>query len=189
MKFYPEKCKVVSVISKINRLSYIRLLPMSRFYYTVEGIILNYESQEKDLGVIVNDNLTWNDHHAFIINKASQMLGLIKRTCHFVFNSIRKRTLYMAMVRSQFEHCTSIWRPVSETELQKFESIQKNAIKWILNEGYTSYSDKETYLRKCKEVDILPIYKKFDLNDLIFFCKIINGYVQVKLYLQVRWRI
>ena len=181
MKFHPEKCKIVSVISKINRLSYIRLLPMSRFYYTVEGIILNYESQEKDLGVIVNDNLTWNDHHAFIINKALQMLGLNKRTCHFVVNSIRKRTLYMAMVRSQFEHCSSIWRPVSETELQKFESIQKNAIKWILNEGYTSYSDKETYLRKCKEVGILPIYKKFDLNDLIFFYKIINGYVQVKL--------
>ena len=44
MKFHPEKCKVVSVISKINRLSYITLLPMSRFYYTAEGIILNYVS-------------------------------------------------------------------------------------------------------------------------------------------------
>ena len=49
------------------------------------------------------------------------------------------------------------------------------------DEGYTSYSGKETYLRKCKKVDILPIYKKFDLNDLIFFYKIINAYVQVKL--------
>ena len=109
------------------------------------------------------------------------MLGLIKRKCHFVVNSILKRTLYMAMVRSQFEHCLIIWRSVSETKCQKFESIQTNGIKWILNEGYISYSDKETYLRKCKEVDMLPIYKKFDLNDLILFHKIINGYVQVKL--------
>ena len=67
-----------------------------------------------------------------IINKASPMLGLIKRTCHFVVNSIRKRTLYMTMIRSQFEHCLIKWRPVSETEFQKFESMQRNDIKWIL---------------------------------------------------------
>ena len=108
---------------------------MSRFYYTLEGIILNYESQEQDLGVIVNksqeqdlgvivnENLTWNNHHACIIDKTSQMLGLIKRTCHFLVNKIRKRTLYMAMSRSKFEHC-----PVSETELHKFETIQKTAL-------------------------------------------------------------
>ena len=30
-------------------------------------------------------------------------------------------------------------------------------------------------------VNILPISKKFDLNDLIFFYKIINGYIQIEL--------
>ena len=85
------------------------------------------------------------------------------------------------MVRSQFEHCSIIWRPVSDTQLQKFESLQKNGIKWILNESCFSYADKEMYLRKCKDINILPINKKFDLNDLMFFYKIIDGYVQIKL--------
>ena len=61
------------------------------------------------------------------------------------------------MVRSQFEHCSIIWRPVSDTQLQKFESLQKNGIKWILNESCFSYADKEIYLRKCKDINILPI--------------------------------
>ena len=63
---------------------------MSRFNYTLNDKILDYVTQQKDLGVIVNENLTWCDYHLYLINKAAQMLGLIKRTCHFVINSIQK---------------------------------------------------------------------------------------------------
>ena len=93
MKFHPAKCKVVSVVSKINRLSFLRLLPMARFNYTLNDKILDYVTQQENLGVIINENLTWCDHHLYLINKAAQMLGLIKRTCLFVINCIRKRTL------------------------------------------------------------------------------------------------
>ena len=109
------------------------------------------------------------------------MFGLIKRTCHFVINSTRKRTLYLALIRSHFEHCSIIRRPALDTHLDRFESLQKNTIKWILNENFVSYSDKEIYLKKCKHENLLPINKKFDLNDLIFFYKIIDRYIKVKL--------
>ena len=45
-------------------------------------------------------------------------------------------------------------------------------IKWTLNEEFTSYSDQALYYTKCKQVNILPISKRFDLNDLLFFHKI-----------------
>ena len=111
------------------------------------------------------------------------MLGLIKRTCHFLVHSKRKRTLYLTMVRSQFEYCSIIWCPVTASGLVKFEAVQKNAIKWILNEEFTSYSDYDTYLQKCKEVNILPISKHFDLTDLCYFQfhKIVNCLVPTKL--------
>ena len=129
----------------------------------------------------MNNNFSWNNQHDQVISKASQMLGLTKQTCHFVVSNHRKRTLYLAMVKSQFQHCSAIWRPVTLTQISRFESVQKNAIKWILNEESISYSDHETYIKKCKEINILPISKKFDLNDLVFFHKIINGYVDTKL--------
>ena len=85
------------------------------------------------------------------------------------------------MVRSQFEHCSIIWCPVTASGLAKFEAVQEISIKWILNEEFTSYSDNDTYLQKCMEVNILPISKHFDLADLCCFHKIVNSLVPTTL--------
>ena len=53
------------------------------------------------------------------------------------------RTLYLPMIRSQFEHCSVIWCLVTASKLTDFEVIQKKAIKWILNEDFSSYSNCE----------------------------------------------
>ena len=183
MRFNPSKCKVVSINSKSSHcnLEYLSLLPLSRFNYTLGDNILDYEANERDLGVIMNYSFTWDEHHNKVINKASQMLGLTKRTCHFLISSQRKRTLYLAMVRSQFQHCSVIWRPVTSSQIHKFEAIQKNAVKWILNEEFLNYFDYETYINKCRKINLLPISKMFDLNDLILFHKIVFEYTPIKL--------
>ena len=85
MRFHPDKCKVVSIASNCNRLSYLRLLPISRFSYALGNTILDYEINEIDLGATISDQFTWSDRQLKIITKASQMLGLIKRTCHFLY--------------------------------------------------------------------------------------------------------
>ena len=90
MRFHPNKCKVISIISNRNRLAY--LLPCSRFSYSINNVIHNYEKSEVDLGVTINDQFTWSDQQQKVTTKASQMLGVIKRTCHFLINSKRKRT-------------------------------------------------------------------------------------------------
>ena len=128
MRFHPEKCKVVTINSNRNRLAYLSLSPCSRFSYAINNVILNYEKSEVDLGVTINDLFTWSDHHQKVTTKASQMLGLMKRTCHFLVNSKRKRTLYLSMVRSQFEHCLIIWCPVIASKLNDFEVIQKTQL-------------------------------------------------------------
>ena len=51
----------------------------------------------------------------------------------------------------------------------------------LLNEEFTSYSDYDTYLQKCMEVNILPISKHFDLTDLCYFHKIVNCLVPTTL--------
>ena len=43
--------------------------------------------------------------------------------------------------------------------------------KWILNETYSRYSERE-YLNKQKALDILPLDLKFELNDMVLFHKI-----------------
>ena len=184
MKFHPMKCKVISIHSKPSPLA---ILPFVGFHYHLGESLLDYAENEKDLGVIVNTRLNFNDQQENLISKASQQFGLVKRTCNFVNDIRRRRVLYLTLIRSQFEHCSPIWRPCYETMLEKFENFQKKCIKWILSEEELSYRYGDTYIRKCKQVRILPLRLRFKLNDLILFHKIINGLVPISLPGYLEW--
>ena len=126
MKFHPDKCKVVSIKASSNsndNLLYILLF--ANFNNNIGDAVINYETSEKDLGVMINNEFTWHEHQQLILTNASQFFGLTKRTCHFVTNPNRKRTLYLTLVRSMFEHCSPIWRPVESINIDKFERLQK----------------------------------------------------------------
>ena len=96
------------------------------------------------------------------------MLGITKRTCHFIIEPRKRRSLYLSLVRSQFEHCSSIWRPNTETEILMFEKLQKKAIKWIYGEQNHHY-DQETYVNRCMQTQIIPMLKFFP--GQLAFCK------------------
>ena len=178
MKFHPQKCKVVSVHSKPSPLS---MLPFVTSHYHLGNNLLAYADSEKDLGILINKKLNFNEHCEQILSKANQKYGLLRRTCNFVNDTQRKRILYLTLVRSQFEHCSQIWNPQSETMLAKFEAIQKKCIKWILSEEELSYRSHDVYIRKCKQVKILPLRQRFKVSDLVLFHKIFNKLISEKL--------
>ena len=125
--------------------------------------------------------LNWAEQCNRLCSKASQKLGLVRRNCYFVNDTAKARSLYIALVRSLFESCCIIWRPTNQTLSDKIERIQKRAIKWILSEEAISYSSWEVYIRKCKEVNLLPMTLRFDLNDILFLHKVIYGLKPVSL--------
>ena len=64
--------------------------------------------------------------------------------------------------------------------MRKIEGMQKRALKWVFGEENISYSCKSFYWQKCKEINVLPMYYRFEFTDLILFHKILHGLVQVK---------
>ena len=175
MKFHPDKCKIVTIK---HRPSPLAMLPFVAYHYQLAVTLLSCADSEKDLGVHVNKSFNFNEHCENILTKANQKFGVLKRSCHFVTHSNRRRVLYLALVRSQFEHCSPVWtmeghwRPCSSTLMNKFEVFQKKCLKWILSEQELSYSN-EDYIRKCKQVNILPLFCRFNLNDMNLFHKIV----------------
>ena len=104
----------------------------SKFFYSLNDKIIDYTCEERDLGIVVNPKFNFEGHRQAIITKAYQFLGLTKRSCFFVNDKRRKRSLYLvslylvslylvslylAMVRSQFEHCLVIWAPKLQREI------------------------------------------------------------------------
>ena len=139
MKFHPDKCKVLSINGNSFLNNLLHTLPFSKYSYSIGNNIIDYTQDQKDQDML--------------LHKASQMLGLTKRICHFVTSPKSKRTLYLTLVRSLFEHVSITWRPATLTRIHLFERLQKNSIKWILNEQFLSYADEETYTSKCKQLN------------------------------------
>ena len=120
-----------------------------------------------------------------LYSKANQKFGLLKRTCHFVNNPKMRKSLYLAIVRSIFEHCPYIWKPSSMLTIDKLENLQKRALKWILHGEYYftchSYTANQLYYIHCKQNQILPIKFRFLFHDLILLHSIVYGYSFCKL--------
>ena len=173
MSFHPSKCKVLPIFLRSN-------MSFPSFTYHLNNSPLNFVDVEKDLGVDITPRLSWNSQCDRLYNKACQQLGIVRRNGHIVTDPKCRRALYLSLVRSQFENCSIVWRPTSSSLTNKLESLQKRAIKWILSEEGHSYSP-ELYVQKCKFLDILPLSSKFDLNDLLFFHKVVNDLVPISL--------
>ena len=130
MQFNFDKCKVVRVTYKCT--TYI--LPFYEFYYALNGKLLDYEINEKYLGVFIHNKLSWKAHCAFLISKANNQLGLVKRSCYFIKETDQRRALYLTLVRSIFNHCSQVWSPQDIKSLDGFNQLQRRAVKWIFKE-------------------------------------------------------
>ena len=77
LKFHPNKCKVMSVANK-------SVDKGTKHYhlYNNDGnrIGLEQSDREKDIGVFVDENLSFNKHIQNQVNKANSIMGLIRRT-------------------------------------------------------------------------------------------------------------
>ena len=103
--FNANKCKVLHIGNNNPRFDY----EMTDKNYNKDNIKI--VDHEKDLGVIFQENLKFDLHISFVVNKANRILGLIKRS--FVF--IDKSTflcLYKSLVRSHLDYGDLIWFPV-----------------------------------------------------------------------------
>ena len=110
MRFHPKKCKAVTVTSRAIESCVWNVFPFQSFYYALNGIELDVEESEKDLGVLVTSKIDWEENVLALCTKASSRLGVMKRTLHFVRDRKQKRAFYLSLVRSLFEHCSVAWR-------------------------------------------------------------------------------
>ena len=122
-----------------------------------------WSTSDRDLGIIMSHDLSWKNHHDFILSKAYRFLGLLRRTFSTVDCNQAKKILYLSLVRSQLMYCSPIWRPQFLKDIQRFENIQRRATKFITNDYSSSYKSRLVSLH------MLPFMMQFELNDILFF--------------------
>ena len=149
IRFNASKCKALTITRKKSPLDFI---------YKLDNLELERVSTEKDVGVNITNSLTWNTHIHAITAKANKLLGLLKRTCPLLNDVSARRSLYLALVKSQLSYATQVWSPDKIALKTQIERVQRRATRWILKQrvGVMSYRDRLLTLK------LLPL--TFDLR-------------------------
>ena len=159
MQFNAKKCKVL-------RVARIRSID-DRDYY-LGWIKLDRVDVEKDLGVLVSHNLSWNNHVDLISSKAQRVINVLHRTCRDINDISTKKLLYIAWVRSRLEYASVVWSPHTKRNINNLEQVQSRATRFILVTDYSEYE-------RLSKLNLLPLKYRREISDLVFFFKCLKN--------------
>jgi ribonuclease P/MRP protein subunit RPP40 len=172
MQMSIEKCLCLRITNKKHH------LPNMSDNYTLQTTSLSWSTEVRDLGVLIDDKLTFNNHVSYIVHKAHVRAGLILRS----FSSRNISLLikaYLTYVRPMLEYCSSVWSPYTLTNINQLESVQRSFTRKLYGLLGFSYSERllildlESLQQRRLECDLITLYKlihgQFTINSDKFF--------------------
>ena len=157
MDFNINKCKVLNVGSKNEKFSYM-----------MNDERLDNVNKEKDLGIIISDDLKPSQQCSEAVKKANKLVGFIGRAFEFKSeNNIL--TLYNSLVRPHLEYCVQFWSPYYRKDIEKLERVQRRVTKMIPRLRNKPYEERLAAL------NLFSLPKRRLRGDLIQVFKIIKG--------------
>ena len=123
MTLNPNKCSVITFSRK--------KMPI-RFDYQLEGNAIERVSCIKDLGVHLDEQLTFKQHVTYIVAKASRCLGFVMRIAKSFSDIFCLKSLYCSLVRSTLEYCSVVWSPYYLNGVHRIETVQRRFVRFAL---------------------------------------------------------
>ena len=77
----------------------------------------------KYLGLVVDENLSWDEHFEYISKKISRNIRIIKHM-RTILPHEPLITLYMTQVEPHFRYCGTVWGQCNETLKDRLQTLQ-----------------------------------------------------------------
>jgi len=138
-------------------------------------IVINTCEEEKDLGVTFDANLSFDPHILRVVNKANQMVGIIRRAFTFLDRDTFLK-LFKAFIRPHLEYASVVWCPYLKRQSVMIEKVQRRATK-LLTECHNM-----TYEERLKYLNLHSLKGRRIRGDLIQMFKIFHGIVDVDVH-------
>lgn len=166
MTLNAAKCKVLTLSLRRDRVTGA---------YKLGGETLERVTEMRDLGVMLDEKLTFANHVECVARKANRALGLLIRSFQTgkhgkTFYSCDSRaiiTAYCANVRSILEYGSVIWCGAADTHLARLESIQNKFMMWLCCRcRITDVPLRYDALQR--RFGLVPLSKRREHHDLMF---------------------
>ena len=93
---------------------------------------LNMITNDKVLGIIIDNNLTWSQHVDKVCKKITTNLWLLSRIKEYL--TIPQRVqFYKTYIQPHIDYCNTVWGGTSQVNLNRIFRLQKRACKIILD--------------------------------------------------------
>ena len=161
LHFNEEKCKVMH-IGRNN----------PRYGYCLGPSALAESVEEKDLGVLITNNLKPSRQVSKAAANANSILGLLKKTMTCL-DSEMLLSLYKSLVRPRLEYCIQAWSPYTRGDIEKLEQVQRKATKLVPELAGYPYEERLTRL------GLTTLEERRTRGDMIEAYKILKGFDKV----------
>ena len=139
----------------------------------MDSDVIHKTTEQKILGVIIDDKLNYRKQCNDAAKKANKVLGFISRT--FDHKSIDIIVpLYKSLVRPHLEYAVQLWSPSYRKDIEILERVQRRATKLIPTLKHFSYTERLKRL-KLQSLEVRRLR-----GQLIEVYKIINGFDKVQ---------
>ena len=129
---------------------------------------------ERDLGIMLSNNLKWDAQIDNMILTANGTLAMLKNAFKF-WSPANFRKLYCAFVRPHLEYCTSVWNPTQKKDIARLERVQRRATKIVPSIRNLDYQSR------LAAIGITTLKERRDRGDLIQMYKLNSNRNQAKL--------
>ena len=129
----------------------------------------------KYLRVTLSDDLQRSKHISNLSVKAGSTLGLLRRNLSQCPQALREQ-VYISLIRSRLEYCSTTWDPHLVKDIDSLENIQRWAARFTVQD-YSRYTSVSTLLQG---LDWSPLKERRRDIRLTFLFKIIKGKVAVQ---------
>jgi hypothetical protein len=171
LPFNIDKCKVMHVGRPGNRSTNFYTMP------DVDGTrrLLSVTATERDLGVLVSNDLKVRAQAEAAASVANRVLGRLKKA--FRSRGIALwRTLYLTYVRPHLEFAVQAWSPHLKSDIGILERVQHRATKVITALKHMPYR------MRLRELELSTLEERRVRGDLIEQYKIFHGLDEVHFF-------
>ena len=121
----------------------------------INNVKIDMIKKTKFLGVIIDQNLSFQSHINYIKGKVAHGIGILYKSRPY-FNFKTTRSLYNAFIYPYFTYCIEIWGNTYQSYLEPLVKLQKRAIRTVV--GVQRYAHTSPLFTDLKLLNIKEIY-------------------------------